>query len=577
MNNFNTNLRKITVSVLPVVVFAISFCFLLSNPSVHELFIAFLVGLFIGIVEYAYFKKMHPPLNRWQLGLGAVLGVPVCIFAARRFHRNWMQSTSMIRTFLEKLFPDFSMVMSVITVILGILSLSFLALTFGVFIYYGYQILRTISYKEIVKELIDSATVKAVLKRTLTVIGSIILSALCGAMLLVSVYALPTESMDRNLSKSAATLEAEGTYPVISRFFTSKLDNWTDSIILLEAVTSTGEPVLDAMNASRFGIKGQKAHSALIEHYIHGTEFDNISSYGRYWHGYLVLIKPLLGLMPISGIRIINGLMQLFLVAAVITMLYKKGAKNYIIPYTISYLMLMPLALARCFQFSSCFYVLTLGALALLLMKDDKLREKAYLVFLFCGIGTAFLDFFTYPIATFGVPMIFFLILTEKDSLEDRLAGMIRSGFYWCIGFGGMWSAKWILGSIITGENIIADGVNTMFKRSAALSDDQTEKISVFSVLIRNYAAFLKTPVTVLMVVFIVYIIVKLVRGKKLSFREAGEKFLPYILVALAPLVWYAFATNHSMVHSWFTNKACVVTFLALMAANNEQFKGSHQ
>lgn len=42
---------------------------------------------------------------------------------------------------------------------------------------------------------------------------------------------------------------------------------------------------------------------------------------------------------------------------------------------------------------------------------------------------------------------------------------------------------------------------------------------------------------------------------------------LLYIVVSLAPLIWYAFATNHSQIHAWFTNKACAVSVMAICFA----------
>lgn len=41
------------------------------------------------------------------------------------------------------------------------------------------------------------------------------------------------------------------------------------------------------------------------------------------------------------------------------------------------------------------------------------------------------------------------------------------------------------------------------------------------------------------------------------------------LTVGLSPIVWYGFATNHSAIHAWFTNKACVVSYLAVLFALN--------
>ena len=52
---------------------------------------------------------------------------------------------------------------------------------------------------------------------------------------------------------------------------------------------------------------------------------------------------------------------------------------------------------------------------------------------------------------------------------------------------------------------------------------------------------------------------------KDLTIRDYVRTLFPFLLTGLAPVAWYAFATNHSVIHYWFTNKACVVSFLGIV------------
>ena len=48
--------------------------------------------------------------------------------------------------------------------------------------------------------------------------------------------------------------------------------------------------------------------------YLHGVEQPREVEYSRYWHGYLVVLKPLLFLTSFNSIRLINACFQLFMV-----------------------------------------------------------------------------------------------------------------------------------------------------------------------------------------------------------------------------------------------------------------------
>ena len=49
---------------------------------------------------------------------------------------------------------------------------------------------------------------------------------------------------------------------------------------------------------------------------------------------------------------------------------------------------------------------------------------------------TAYVDFLTYPIATFGVPAIIGVVLSRDNHLEEKLVEIVRNGLLWCLGYG---------------------------------------------------------------------------------------------------------------------------------------------
>ena len=394
---------------------------------------------------------------------------------------------------------------------------------------------------------------------------NLILAVLLGLLLLCGVFTLPVEKIDQNVRKSAPIIQEEGTYPDLSTSFTSTLDNFTDSIMLLEAADDRDASILlRAVSAYRGGMNyTDNPANVLVGHYVGGFDFNTTLPYFRYWHGYLVFLKPLLLITDYHGVRIVNGILQasLFIITALLFLERKKDL--YVIPWMLGYLMLMPIVLAKCLQYSSCFYVFMFGALALLLVND--IQKYAPFIFLNVGIATAFFDFLTYPIATFGVPMAVYLVLTENryENLSKRIIAIIKNGVIWVIGYVGMWASKWIVTSYIINYNVVKEAFDTFLYRSG---DTQSGiHLSRGPVVLGNYATFLQTPVIYVTIICLIYLIYMIVKNRWSHTWIAWKNFIPYFLVGLAPIAWYCFALNHSAVHVFFVNKACIVTYLAIL------------
>ena len=404
------------------------------------------------------------------------------------------------------------------------------------------------------------------MRKVLSLAIHILLSAFAGLLLLVLAYFLPTDVISKNMVRSAEIIRSEGEYPVLSEWFRSTADNHTDALMLMEASEDTYPNALDgALKVSSSRVGDESSAESLAMHFLDDMEYTRTDSYARYWHGYLVILKPLLLITNLGGIRVINAIMQIAMLALVCYLLVTCNRGIYVIPYAISYLMLRPLVLARCMQFSTCYYILALAAIAVLVFAlQGKLRERAFLVFLYAGIATAYFDYLTYPIATFGVPMVVLLVLDDENQIKEKVLNIFRYGIIWGAGYGIMWSLKWVLASILTDENVIADALRTVLERTSSAGHSGAEQFSRFNSIIWNIKAFVYTPVTVMALVYIIVLIVIGLRNKKITVDRAAL-LLPYALVALLPVLWYAATVNHSCFHTFYTNKGCVVSLIAVM------------
>ena len=94
---------------------------------------------------------------------------------------------------------------------------------------------------------------------------------------------------------------------------------------------------------------------------------------------------------------------------------------------------------------------MSLGCIAMLLIGDGRdSPRKRLLVFLYIGVGTAYFDFLTYPIAAFGLPALFCVNISEIQKPRDTIRQFFAALITWAFGYGAMWLGKFAIGSIIS-------------------------------------------------------------------------------------------------------------------------------
>jgi hypothetical protein len=365
-----------------------------------------------------------------------------------------------------------------------------------------------------------------------------------------------------HVSDSAHVFEKEGDYPALFSWCFSQLDNWTDATILKIAAYDGEASVLDrTLLAFRYNVErnGEALTSAegLIAYYSGGVDVEFVTdSYPRYWHGYLAAVKPLLLFMDYQGIRILNVIVQNLLVLVIGALLWKKQLRHLIAPWLIAWGFLIPPVMGMSLQYSSVFYVMSAGVLYLLCYRETWHSPHAPIYyFLVLGIATSYFDFLTYPLATLGIPMVFFFSMDVSDRVCADFKKIILFSLAWGCGYVGMWASKWVLASILTDQNVIANALETLLLRTSH-SSGTADEFSVLQMYIRHFKGFLKNPVTIIAVFYLCFCIVRVIRNKGSLIRE----MIVFGTIAMMPIVWYFVASNHSFVHWWFTCKGLVVT-----------------
>ena len=235
---------------------------------------------------------------------------------------------------------------------------------------------------------------------------------LAGIIFLWLAFLIPDKLIYEHSAESVEIFTGEGLYPFVGNTPAEELDNWTDSLMLhtacyqkedasaLECAVDAYRPVYqdaDPITSFRMDVKG-------IDD---GME---ITSYARYWHGYLVFLRPLLFFMDYRGIRALINLGVVFTLLLITGTLIRQKRYCLILPFLCTALFLRPLAIAFSIQFSSVYYVMIFSLFLILVCRNQMEQDGRYLyLFLINGMITAYLDLLTYPAAALGIPLVFFL------------------------------------------------------------------------------------------------------------------------------------------------------------------------
>ena len=399
---------------------------------------------------------------------------------------------------------------------------------------------------------------KTVLKCLLLLLGCICL----GFLLILFSYLMPTDRIHSNLLESEDFFEEGVTYPeLISGYPDTRLDQFTDCLMLLTAAAKTEDSLpFQAMNNARYSIGDTDPEETFVEIFHEGSaNYKADNGYGRYWHGYLVFLKPLLTLFNYKQILTLNLMLQLSLILALGVVYGKRGNLRCILPFAAVCFFINPLAVILSIQYSGV-WIITLSALLILALKNELSGEKLAAFFLIVGCVTSFMDLFTFPTITLGIPLAY-CILSGQSSLRDLFRRVIISGLSWGTGYGGMWAGKWIVGGLITRKNLLRNAMQAASTRRGYTSE-LGNSIHYRNVLLRLYYTCNGTVIKMILLISVVITLCLLLRKA----RPDPVRMSGLFVVCLIPFLWFAFVANHSFVHYWFTYRTLASTVYAAVA-----------
>lgn len=397
------------------------------------------------------------------------------------------------------------------------------------------------------------------------IILSLLIAIIIGTLLMICVYSINTDRMIKQVQMSFPIYKQENFhYSYAPTVVSSSLDNYTDAIIINVAAFKRGNNVKQIINNALTNPRYIYPNMGPIDYLIKAYSTDGNGerrNYGRYWHGYLIYIKPLLCFYSVSDIRFLNMCIQFILIMLLLLELYKKGGAKLSIPCLAGIVALNPISSALCFQYSSMYYITFISAL--ILLKKEIYNSSSYpYFFLWIGIVTPFFDFLSYPLIGLGFNLLLFQMLTE-NSLTVRIKQIITASLYWIIGYIGMWSGKCVLATLLTDDNVIQQAVIRVGFR---MNGDAPglDSYTYFDVLYKNLHDFMNPVISAFLIIAVILYIFS-VLSRKYYIKFNFNKDLSLVFVALFPFLWYLIEQNHSIVHHWMAHKNLIVTFIVII------------
>lgn len=370
----------------------------------------------------------------------------------------------------------------------------------------------------------------------------LVIGALVGTLLLTIGFAVPINQ--NRAVETFTTINGQSSYHSVldmrncSYFFSNLpgvLDTATDGLMLQTALSESDESCL---------------YQAM-----------DMKGYSYYWHGYVVILRVLNLFLNYSDIRFLNFILQFLLVFFFAQYLYKNKGKKYSFLFLTSYLLLMPMALYYCLQFSWIFYI-ALGASFILIKNIDFFDTKSRYIYFFTLIGlvTCFFDLLTYPLVSWAFPVLWWVLCSKEDKKSiEHLKNIVFSGFAWIFGYAGMWISKCLIGSLVLKRNVLQTAIDEVFIRVGA--EEQVTWSSRFDAIKLNWEHYTDKLYILVIVLWLGWFIYKVLITKMVQ----ASKFAGLMLVGVSPIVWYFVLTNHTTVHHFFTYRIFNITILALM------------
>ena len=458
------------------------------------------------------------------------------------------------------------------------------------------MMIRRFVLKEKVKKIL-----KNLFKYVLIFIGLICIYI----MLLVVSSMIPSSLLEKNVKESSETLNLDGEKKEFNLLYKEEnIFTFTDALMINTAysVDST-TPMKSPLLARKNYIPGQTKKVHVDSQYnlgatskyknpktgdlyqtkelyglMHGEKIEDSFEYARYWHGYLVILRPLLAIFNYSAIRILLLIITLLLIGTLGVLLYRKIDLQTAIIYMLGFISISIWIVTKSIN-ESFIFIFALISTIFLLLRKDKMKDY-FLFFFIIGSITNFIDLLTAPIVTLGlVGTTYFLMLQKENrniTIKEYAKEIIKICIAWGLGYGLTWVIKWILVQLLYNRDLIMQSIEQAKFRMIV---PKKYNVTIMEVIKVNLAFLSINTILILLGFIVIYIIYNLIknRNEEIDFKHNFKRSIPFIFISLLPIIWYVVLKQHSIKHSFFTYRILIITIINIFVFIKTLFEKEKQ
>lgn len=389
------------------------------------------------------------------------------------------------------------------------------------------------------------------MKLVLRILGTYLVLTLLFTAALAAVFCIPKGAIEGHVRQSVQQVTDDGLMFTtrVGEVEPWKVGTFSDCLILgIAYCADSSHPLASAMN-DQFLMVGDspvKGARLMLSHPDDPSLRTII--YCRYWHGNQLVVRPLLCITTVHGMRIINIVLLTLLWLTLLAVMWRRiGRASALIVMGCLAAVMVP-TVPLCLNYVPTFYIALLASLAILCWQPATSgRDHAVITFFVIGAVTTYFDLLTTPMVALAVPLIVYM-LYRKPAAAWRTVIMLSLA--WLAGYAALWATKWLLAALITGQDAFQDAMGAVTQRTIGHGEQDYMRWCLMAT-----TAALAAVMTITATLTALF-------GKSWQALRRNSWML---LVAMASFVWAFVLLEHTWHHLHFTWRTFVVLAIGIM------------
>ena len=406
----------------------------------------------------------------------------------------------------------------------------------------------------------------------------LIVCALLGIALVAVSYSFPERTITFNASASTDFLVSS--YVSKDTVWMDWPDYFTDVVMLnIASFYEEGSSVFHrAVANEKIGntfdiVRWLSERTEIVKTYYafdEGEALDEVTTYGKYWNGYLIFLRPLLLYFNMRQIYRIFLILLSVMFGLTALLLLIKDAK-FVVPFVCGFLALRPFSK---FCLTYAIIEILLCTFMCVLILNTKLREsdrKVRVCFFLMGVAANFFTLmnFSFAIALFCAVYTAYSVPRKQNEVMSREKLLVALLFWYAAGYCAMWAMKWLI-ILIFDPDILSEVAYSVALRLS--HEDNGTKVTLYEALLWNLCGFYYKNKALLAGFVLIGLeavtgVVLFISGRRnVRDTDTGVITVP-VIIASATVIRYALVLNHSKIHYFFMNRLLSGLLFALLSA----------